>query len=222
MHSEFWHERWETGRIGFHRAEVNELLKNGWGQLQAEDGRVLVPLCGKTLDMIWLREQGHEVTGVELNERACEAFWLEQTNTVIAGTHCYQEAFSCREVEGLKTLCGDIFALPVAEFESIAWVYDRAALIAFPETMRRRYAQLLNERLPRGVGMLLITLEFNGSEGPPFSVSEAQVHELYGERFNIERWHTESLGKPDAKRTEVVYLLRDRSVANDEYDRAGG
>ncbi|MDO6563650.1 thiopurine S-methyltransferase [Amphritea sp. 1_MG-2023] len=211
MHSEFWHKRWETGRIGFHQSQVNALLKRYWVALQsAGEGRVLVPLCGKSLDMIWLREQGHEVTGVELNAQACEAFWQAQSSNDSVPITLYQGAFACREVEGLRTLCGDFFALPVDEFNSIAWVYDRAALIAFPEAMRRRYARKLSKQLPAGVGILLITLEFEGCEGPPFAVSEAEVHELYGERFEIQRCHSVSLERRDAERSEVVYLLRDR------------
>lgn len=207
MHSEFWHERWETGRIGFHQSEVNEWLQQAWPALQTRgEGRVLVPLCGKSLDMVWLREQGHEVTGVELNERACEAFWCEQLNRAVIATPLYQGDFIGREVEGLRTLCGDFFALPAAEFETVAWVYDRAALIAFPEPMRRRYAQMLSECLPVGVAMLLITLEFNGAEGPPFSVTEAEVNDLYGERFIIDKLHTEALDGRDA----TVYILRDQ------------
>lgn len=38
---------------------------------------VLVTLCGKTLDLLWLCEQGHEVTGVELVEVAAKEFFEE-------------------------------------------------------------------------------------------------------------------------------------------------
>ena len=57
-------------------------------------------------------------------------------------------------------------------------VYDRAALIALPPAMRQRYAQLLCERLPAHVKVLLITLEFEGEQGPPFSVYQAEVEQL--------------------------------------------
>ncbi|WP_428036276.1 thiopurine S-methyltransferase [Amphritea sp.] len=209
MHSEFWHERWRSGRIGFHQSQVNPLLQRHWSQLRGlGEGRVLVPLCGKTLDMLWLREQGHEVTGVELNPLACQAFWTEQS---IAVEVQHQGDFAVRHKDGLRLLCGDFFALPAEEFESIAWVYDRAALIAFPEPMRKRYARTLIEKLPAGVGMLLITLEFDAVEGPPFSVTEDEVRSLYSERFEIEELSAErGAGRGGRAEVERVYILRDR------------
>lgn len=209
MHSEFWHERWRSGRIGFHQQQVNPLLQHHWSLLRGlGEGRVLVPLSGKSLDMLWLREQGHEVTGVELNELACQAFWSEQLVAVEAR---HEGEFVVRQKDGLRLLCGDFFALPAKEFESIAWVYDRAALIAFPEPMRKRYARTLNEQLPSGVGMLLITLEFNDAEGPPFSVTEEEVRSLYSDRFAIEKLAAErSVGREGRAEVETVYIMRDR------------
>ncbi|SER12930.1 thiopurine S-methyltransferase [Amphritea atlantica] len=209
MHSEFWHERWRSGRIGFHQSQVNPLLKHCWSELQADGaGRVLVPLCGKSIDMLWLREQGHEVTGVELNELACQAFWDEQEVPV---TVQQTGDFSLREKDGLRLLCGDFFTLPAAEFKTINWVYDRAALVAFPEPMRKRYAQTLTEQLPAGVGMLLITLEFDDAEGPPFSVTEEEVQALYGDRFSIEKLTAQTgMGRSGRAEVESVYIMRDR------------
>ena len=209
MHSEFWHERWRSGRIGFHQQQVNPLLERYWSQLHGSgDGRVLVPLCGKSLDMLWLREQGYEVTGVELNERACQAFWSEQGVEVVARR---EGEFVVRDKDGMRLLCGDFFALPADEFDSIAWVYDRAALVAFPEPMRKQYAQTLIRQLPAGVGMLLITLEFDDAEGPPFSVTEAEVQALYSERFEIEKLSAEQgVSRGGRAEVETVYSLRDR------------
>ena len=55
MQHEFWHQRWQENRIGFHRGEVMPLLEKHWHALQLpSSGRVLVPLAGKSLDMVWL------------------------------------------------------------------------------------------------------------------------------------------------------------------------
>ena len=90
-------------------------------------------------------------------------------------------------------------------------VYDRAALVAFPEPMRKRYAQTLTEQLPAGVGMLLITLEFDDAEGPPFSVTEEEVQALYGDRFSIEKLTAQTgMGRSGRAEVESVYIMRDR------------
>ncbi len=78
MEKEFWHGRWANNRIGFHNAEVNENLKQSWQKLAARSGdQVFVPLCGKSLDILWLLEQGHEIVGVELSSVAVEALFEE-------------------------------------------------------------------------------------------------------------------------------------------------
>ena len=38
---------------------------------------MFVPLCGKSLDLLWLREHGHSVVGVELSAVALESFCME-------------------------------------------------------------------------------------------------------------------------------------------------
>ena len=49
-----------------------------WTQVTGgSEGTVLVPLCGKSLDMIWLAQQGHRVIGVELSDVAVESFFSE-------------------------------------------------------------------------------------------------------------------------------------------------
>ena len=207
MQSEFWHERWASGRIGFHLNSVNPLLIKGWNGLNAAgEGRVLVPLCGKSLDMLWLREQGHEVLGVELSELACEAFFAEQGVEV---QERQEGGYLVRRMDGLDIYCGDFFDLPQSCFETLSWVYDRAALVAFPPEMRKRYAEVLIEKLPAAVSMLLVTLEFDEQQGPPFSVSEQEVQGLYSEHFVIEKLFSEAgVGKGGREETETVYLLR--------------
>lgn len=79
MDEGFWQRRWARNEIGFHLNEVNPYLRRHWPNLRlAEGARVLVPLCGKSLDMAWLAEQGFAVLGVELSERAVEDFFAEQ------------------------------------------------------------------------------------------------------------------------------------------------
>jgi thiopurine S-methyltransferase len=75
MQPEFWHKRWASNQIGFHLPQVNPYLQRFWPALGLEEGsRVLVPLCGKSLDLLWLAHQGHEVLGVELSEKPWRTF----------------------------------------------------------------------------------------------------------------------------------------------------
>lgn len=55
MQAEFWHKRWADNQIGFHQRQVNGDLQQYWPSLGLAPGsQVLVPLCGKSLDLAWL------------------------------------------------------------------------------------------------------------------------------------------------------------------------
>jgi thiopurine S-methyltransferase len=212
MEHQFWLERWEQNQIGFHQAEINRYLSEHWQQLGLPDGApVFVPLCGKSLDMLWLREQGHAVLGIELSEKAVSAFFEE--NSIPAEVH-REGSFSTYIGEGLRLLSGDFFALKPGDLEGIHAVYDRAALIALPPEMRQHYAQHMAELLPAGAHILLVTMEYpEGTlEGPPFSVEEEEVHTLFGDLFTVERqavWEGAE-GPRGVAVTEKVYTLKRR------------
>lgn len=185
MEPEFWHKRWSSNQIGFHLPEVNPYLQRFWPQLGVEQGsRVLVPLCGKSLDLLWLADQGYSVLGVELSEKATVDFFLEHQ---LEPSVSEEGAFKVFRAGDIEIRCGDFFALSAEEVADCTALYDRAALIALPVTMRERYAVHLQKILPACVG-LLITLDYNQDEmpGPPFSVGHDEVLRLLGNDWRLE------------------------------------
>ena len=185
MNPDFWLERWERGEIGWHRDEINRHLREFWPQLGVPTGtRVLVPLCGKTLDLVWLASRGYRVLGVELSRRAVDAFFadngLHPTVTDSPGWRRYR-------VDEIEVWCGDFFDMTPELLDDIGAVYDRAALIALPPAQRARYADHLDAMLPAAVPRLLVTLEYDQGlrPGPPFSVLAQEVEALFGGRHRV-------------------------------------
>jgi len=185
---DFWHERWRLGQLGFHLDQVNPSLVQHHARLQGPGGarpRVLVPLCGKSLDVGWLADQGHPVVGVELSEiavRACfAARALEPTVDALGPFQRYRAG-------RIELLCGDIFALGLEQLGAVGALYDRAALVALPEAMRARYVPHLASLLPAGAPGLLLSFEYEPAHaaGPPFSVPEAEVRELHESWYTVE------------------------------------
>lgn len=179
MDAEFWQTRWQRKETGFHKSSVNPLLSRWWPEMQVPAGaRVFVPLCGKSLDMLWLREQGHQVQGVELALAALESFISEQK---LALAWQQQGEFSVASGEGFELCCGDFFSLTAEHLAGVTAVYDRAALIALPPEMRKDYVAHTRAILPTGWQMLLVTLDYPQEQrpGPPFSVPDAEVRELF-------------------------------------------
>lgn len=179
MHATFWQERWARSQIGFHQEKVNGYLRRHWPTLGLpNDAAVLVPLCGKSLDLAWLAEQGHAVIGVELAERAVQDFFAERDVQPHVSQH---GAFKVYQAGALRILCGDFFALSHADVADCQAFYDRAALIALPAEMRERYATHLQAILPETCQGLLVTLVYDQQrmDGPPFSVEDAEVEQRF-------------------------------------------
>ena len=186
MQPEFWHQRWADNQIGFHQQAPTPLLLKHWPALGVPAGaRVFVPLAGKSLDMAWLAAQGHRVLGVELSQLAVEQFFAEHGLQPDIRESRYGRHYA---VGGIELICGDAFGLDAELLRDCAAVFDRAAMIALPPELRRRYAGELYAALPAGCRGLLVSLEYPQAEraGPPFSVPEDEVHGLFDADWRVE------------------------------------
>ena len=193
MEIEFWEQRWDEGSIGFHLSEVNPYLVEYWSRLKtAKDATVLVPMCGKSLDMMWFVSKGLNVLGVECSHKAIKAFSDEQKIDMEPKQH---KTFVAHISPQLNMLEGDFFHLDRDDLGTVSAVYDRASLVALPEDMRKQYVELLADKLPDHVSILLVTIEYNQTlmSGPPFSVSNDEVERLYKPHFLVEKLHQQDV-----------------------------
>lgn len=190
MDAEFWLNRWREGRIGWHHAKPMPLLLQHWPALAVPyHARVLVPLCGKSPDMLWLAQQGLRVVGVELSGIAIESFLAEnklraRMRTASDGAH--YEVTNAPD-GGIEIINGDVFDIDAATLSSCSAIYDRASLIAMPAPLRERYAREVYGGLPGGCHGMLITLDYPSHEmdGPPFSVDDNEVERLFAANWDI-------------------------------------
>lgn len=186
MNPEFWNERWRQGLTGFHQDRPTPLMLKHWPSLGIRPGsRVFVPLCGKSLDMAWLASQGLEVLGVELSPLAVRQFFDAHGLRPEVTPSPHGDRYRAGAIEIIQ---GDAFGLDQAALAGCDAVFDRAALIALPPDMHRRYAGGPYACLPAGCRGLLITLEYpqHEKQGPPFSVLEGEVRELFGRDWMVD------------------------------------
>lgn len=185
MEREFWHQRWRNGQIGFHRNAAHWALEAHWLQLNVPaDETVLVPLCGKSVDMHWLRRQAHPVVGVELDPTAVQAFFAEWPAAQAAGVSA-RRTHGLTEFDDLRLWNLDFFDfVPDKPFRAF---YDRAALIALPAAMRARYMRHLRQCLEAGTIGLIISIEYdqNQKPGPPFSVHPEEMIQYPGWSLSV-------------------------------------
>jgi thiopurine S-methyltransferase len=184
MDASFWREKWARNQIAFHEAQVNPLLVAHFHRLSLPAGsRIFVPLCGKTLDIPWLLARGHRVAGVELSEIAVQQLFRDlgvtPRLTVLGNLTRYS-------APGLDLFHGDIFDLSGDGLGEVDAVYDRAALVALPETLRGRYAGHLAAITAQAMQLLIcVTYEQRLQAGPPFSVDGAEIARCYAGVYDL-------------------------------------
>lgn len=195
--NELWQQSWRDRNTEFHQKSVNPHLVKFWSSLGlAPSDRVFVPLCGKSLDLLWLEQQGHTVIGVELSPLAARAFFRENR---IQATRRQVGEFTLWEHGRIGILCGDFFRLAAADLGDIAAVFDRASLTALPDEIRGAYLAHLRKILPAACKIMLLTTEEpedDETEGQPFAVAD-EINNLYTRAFDIELSHVESFFEPD-------------------------
>ncbi|MFO0750490.1 MAG: thiopurine S-methyltransferase [Myxococcota bacterium] len=182
----FWRARWDAGQIGFHRTAPNDQLVKYADVVWTRHGRVLVPLCGKSVDLAWLAGRFADVVGVEFVAAAAEAFFADQG---VVPERADQGGVAVLRHGAVGIRVQDFLTLEPDALGPIDAVWDRAALIALPPGLRRAYADRLVALMPAGASCLLLTFEYPQAlmAGPPFSVGDDEVHSLFSADARLER-----------------------------------
>ena len=210
MEASYWHQKWEQKDIGFHESEVNPLLIKHFAELNLPKGsRIFLPLCGKTHDAAWLLACGYQVAGAELSGLAINELFkelgLEPEISKVGQLVHYQS-------ENIDIVAGDIFAVSAEYLWPISAIYDRAALVALPASLRKHYtSHLMN--ITGAVPQLLITYEYDQSlmDGPPFSVSADELKRHYGASYQLKSAESRRVNgglKGKVAATETAWLLQ--------------
>ncbi len=210
MEASFWHKRWELGEIAFHEGEANRFLVEHFEKLNLPKGsRVFLPLCGKTRDLSWLLANGYQVAGAELSEIAVNELFQELG---VKPSIAKVGALSCYSAKDIDVFVGDIFDVTSEKLGPVNAIYDRAALVALPPGIRKRYTAHLVD-ITKQASQLLIVYEYDQRliEGPPFSINEDEVKQHYSGIYQLQSVESKGVegglkGKVASK--ETVWLLQ--------------
>ena len=207
---------WRNDQTDFHQLKVNPLLVRFWASLNTKKSScIFVPLCGKSLDLLWLAQQGNDVVGIELSPVAIKAFFEENGLTPHKSS---RGGFSVWESGRVKILHGDFFNLAPSDLGGIDVVYDRAALTALPEDLRARYVAHLRSIVPLVCSIFLLTTEDampggNGATLPMIEgVIDNEIKELYERYFDIDNAHTESAWESDPTHPDAAAIAVEHKV----------
>ncbi|MEG3641216.1 thiopurine S-methyltransferase [Magnetococcus sp. PR-3] len=200
-----WLQAWKENHIDdFHQSRINPLLMRFWPGIKLLRGkRLFVPLCGKSLDMIWLAQQGYEVLGVELSPIAVAAFFKENG---LRPTRRAFGAFTQWQVGRITVLCGDFFKLSSRRLGKVDWVYDRASLTALPPDLRLRYAKHLQHVTKAPICLMTTEEREQGVSEQNFMGVDPEISLLYGEACGVHISYVEPV-KAHALATDAVHKV---------------
>ncbi len=181
-----WLERWREGRTPFHMDRINPWLEHFSHLLDlGPERRVLVPLCGKSLDLGYLARQGGSVIGVDLAEEALRQVLAREQRQAVRqerGDAVFLQA------EPFTLVAADILTLTPEQIGRVDAIWDRAALVALPMACHAPYIKMLLSVLKPGGRILMVSMEYDVTlmDGPPFSVSAREIGELLGDGGQME------------------------------------
>lgn len=148
----------------------------------SQDGTVLVPLCGKSVDLITLSKYFGKVVGVEISEKAILDFFREQNLEYLVSAFANFKIYTSGKIE---LWCGDFLKLPAHKIKPLDLIYDKAALVALPENRRGEYMDKLLSLTSDRTDILLHHFIYVQQEmpGPPFSVTSDELMHYIGADF---------------------------------------
>mmetsp|Transcript_14049 Transcript_14049/g.22607 ORF Transcript_14049/g.22607 Transcript_14049/m.22607 type:complete len:183 (-) Transcript_14049:85-633(-) len=137
--------------------------------------------------MAYLTTLASEVVGVEGIRTALEEFIQEHPDLKISEVKQEKESDGYERFQGDKItlLKGDYFELDSTKTGGkFGLVFDRGSMVAIEPKLRESYIKILSELLGPGGSILLVVLERKGNEeamkkGPPYSIPESTVQELF-------------------------------------------
>ncbi|CAF0868053.1 unnamed protein product [Adineta steineri] len=189
----YWLDSWQNNKIGFHRKIISKLFQSYLiPKLTSSEQKqlcVVFPLCGKTLDMIAVLDNGHRVIGIEGSQTAINAFFNENN---ISYEIENDESNQCQIYKGtdrpITIYCTDFCSFNKT-LPSIDYIWDRGGLVAINPLDREPYRDCLLRMMTREQTQLfLVAINYNDPDytPPPHILSDDNVNNLFGNECSIE------------------------------------
>lgn len=187
MTNQDWLDEWEKSEQWEHSV-VDQFLIKYINKLTEgnKQSNILVPLCGTSVDLKWLAEQGYKVVGVELSPVALKKFLtdhqLEHKVTTTNNGATIYEAF-----EGnLKLVVSDFFLFSKDAFGTFDCIWDLNAFDPINKGDKQRYADQCHSLLKPNGHILLGNYIFDDHFCGELPVTMDTLQMIYGGNFTVE------------------------------------
>lgn len=188
-----WQNHWQRQDTPWAREKANDRLYEAYPQLislltaaapkTADQIRVFVPLAGNSPAVRFFYDKGHTVVALEYVAEAVDRLCAEQFPEFEFSAESIQSKLhgSGRRLSAprLTILEQDIFESTYESYFDL--IYDRGGLVALGSALRPGYAATISRSLVIGGLIYLRTAIFDSSgySGPPFSVIEDEIRQIY-------------------------------------------
>jgi len=212
---EYWDAKWKANQSSWHIDGTNHFLVKYFNHITKikNPARILVPLCGKAVDVKWMYDLGHSVVGIEGVEEPIIQFFTEQhleyRKEMVGNCPCYST-----EDGRIQIFHSDLFLIDAEVVGKFDGIWDRGSLVAIYQEDREKYAELMKKLLNESFAYVLITVAYDQSKfsGPPRSVPENEMNRLFGDFCDVNI--LEILTDPDG--CNIVALLGRKNMKSSE------
>lgn len=205
---EYWINRWYEGKTFFHSEKMHTSLEKHLDKFIA--GRtgikMFFPLCGKTVDMRLLADQGHYVVGVDIAEQAFQEFFIDQNLEYTEEPLKNVDGKLFKSMDGrIKLYCMDFYLFTKEMEGQFNAIWDRGSLVAINIEDRIKYSQLIQEVMSPDCKYMIAAMQYDTSKfaGPPYNVSENDLKELFP-NCSVQQFDE----------TDRSYLFKDRGLSD--------
>lgn len=199
-----WDDRWKTGRIAFHKTDVHASLRKYCDDYILESiigggAKILVPLCGKTVDMVYLSQKRPvgEVIGIDGIPKSIKEFITENpelniieqplppSTTTATTTNVETTVVQKYQGDKISLYVNDFFNVTLQDIGNVPvdGIWDRGSLVAIEPSLREQYVQQISQFIKKPNGKyLLVAVVRSTTAGPPYSIDQAEVQRLFGKQ----------------------------------------
>ncbi|CAK8674631.1 unnamed protein product [Clavelina lepadiformis] len=181
----YWRNLWKNDQAWFHMSDAHPDMLKFQDQFLRDNCRVYVPLCGKSVDLKYLADKGHEVVGCEFCETAILQFFEEQSIKYERYQHptAPYEIFKATD-KNITIYKGDFFALGSSIMGKVDAIWDRGSFVAIDPSRRREYADVIYDVINADGKYLLYSVEYEGNiSSTPYNVQEQEIDDIFGQKF---------------------------------------
>ena len=186
-----WQDHYESNDLGWDLGQVAPPFVKLWEEEKLPVGKALVPGCGRGHEVIFLAENGFEVTAIDFSKGAVT--YLER-------------ALEERNLSG-RVLHQDFFGLDNSHDGVYDLVLEQTFFCAIAPRQRQDYVRNVTRILKPG-GML-VGLFYNTDKegGPPYNTTREDIKVNFAKNFKIQELHKTTLSAEQRKDKEWLSIL---------------